>query len=426
MSSFTCSAIRVQQPSVTFYVGAVNATDLETICLPLRRAAGTGLFSRDIAEPESLSESQLNSLVRSLESPKFRTRSTELLTEERAQPYQRFLDEKRAVEIARYLQQPTACLPNSIILAVNVDLDEADVIVTARKESDMVEIILPRDGSSAVILDGQHRVAALRYLDAAVRNNFQVVVTFLVGVPFYQQAEIFAIINGKQKPVNKSIIYDLFGYAPIDASKEERLYEGLMAVSRFCSHVARILNSIKESPWMGKIKMRGPGDEGVISQAAVVEYLSALVEPKTFSTRLKVLPLLYSYFKNESAAGCASLLILYLRAVQLSRPEFWQNSKSLYWKTNGVAVMLRILHDEIMLAGGPEAVMDKYHAIVERWRRAPANDIKEPPKSGGGGIQTQLYERFFAVMFSLGEKQRIAEMREVLKEKLGEIGGLIR
>lgn len=95
-------------------------------------------------------------------------------------------------------------MPNSIILAVNVDLDESEVVIA--KESNLVDITLPREVTSAVILDGQHRVASFRYLDARVREEFQVIVTFLIGIPFYQQAEIFAIINGKQKPVNKSII----------------------------------------------------------------------------------------------------------------------------------------------------------------------------------------------------------------------------
>ena len=86
---------------------------------------------------------------------------------------------------------------------------------------------------------------------------------------FLPSGRNFAIANGKQKPVNKSIIFDLFGYAPREGAKDEKLYSGLMAVARFCSHVARILNHVDEWPWNNPIKMRGPGDPGVISQAAV-------------------------------------------------------------------------------------------------------------------------------------------------------------
>lgn len=424
MSDFHCSAIPVRQPSATFYVGAVKATELQTICRPLVRPAEAGLFGRETSETVVLSEGQLNALVRSLESKKFKARTTELLSEEREQPYQRFLDEKRAVQIARYLQQPSGLLPNSIILAVNVDFDESDVVHGDGRER--VKIVLPRSENSAVILDGQHRVAAFRYLDEKIRTAYEILVAFLIGIPFYQQAELFAIINGKQKPVNRSIIYDLFGYAPIGGNKDEQLYEGLMAISRFCSHVTRIVNRVPESPWQSKIKMRGPGDEGVISQAAVVEYLSALVEPKTFTNRLKVLPLLYSFFKDSDPAGCASLLILYVHAIQTALPEHWRNPKSLLWKNNGVAVILRILHDDLMLAGGADELMNGFRKVIARWKKAPQEDLKEPPKTGGGGVQNQLYDRFKATMFTAAELQRVMEMRERLKEKLVEIGGLVR
>lgn len=424
MSDFQCSVIPVRQPNVSFYVGAVKATELETICRPLTRPAEGGLLRRETSEPIELSEGQLSALVRSLGSKKFQMRVTELLSEEREQPYQRFLKEKRAIEIAQYLQQPSSLLPNSIILAVNVDLDEGDVVRSNERE--LAKIVLPRSENSAVILDGQHRVAAFRYLDEQIRRTYELIVTFLIGIPFYQQAELFAIINGKQKAVNRSIINDLFGYAPIGGNNEELLYEGLMAVSRFCSHVARILNRVSESPWQSKIKMRGPGDEGIISQAAVVEYLSALIEPKTLTKRLKVLPVLYAFFKESDPAGCAALLILYLRAIQTALPEHWQNPKSLLWKNNGVAVTLRVLHDDLILAGGTDELKNTFQHLVARWKKAPQQDIKEPPKTGGGGVQNQLYDRFKEAMYSTKELQRLTEMREHLEKNLIAIGGLVR
>src|SRR5205807_1083329 len=151
-------ALPVVQPNATFYVASIMAAELETICRPLARPSEGGLFTREVSEPVALSESQLNALVRSLQSPKFHARSIDLLSEERVQPYQRFYDEKRAVEIARYLKQPTSLLPNSIILAVNIDFDESDVVRRAGEK--LVEITLPKIQESAVILDGQHRVAA--------------------------------------------------------------------------------------------------------------------------------------------------------------------------------------------------------------------------------------------------------------------------
>ena len=424
MSDFICSAFAVRQPNATFYVASVNAVELQTICTPLARAGDAGLFGRDLSDPVALSEIQLQALVRSMDTRKFRANAMEILTEEREQPYQRFLDEKRAVQISRYIQQSTSMLPNSITLAVDISLDESDIVRV--DGNGHVSICLPRIGTSAVILDGQHRVAAFRYIDDRIRQNYELLVAFLIGIPFYQQAELFAIINGKQKPVNRSIIYDLFGYAPIDGDKDGQLYEGLMAVSRFCSHVTRILDRVTESPWKSKIKMRGPGDDGVISQAAVVEYLSALVEPKTSTKRLKILPLLYSFFKKSDPAGCASLVILYLSAIQSALPSHWGNKKSLLWKNNGIAVIVRILHDELILAGGSDKLMNAFPQVVARWRKAPEQDLVDPPKTGGGGVQNQLYEKFRAAMFNQSEVLRLEEMKEPLKENLIEIGGIVR
>jgi len=92
--------------------------------------------------------------------------------------------------------------PNSIILAVNVDLDESDVVKVGG--NGQAKITLPRNENSAVILDGQHRVAAFRYLDNKTRGTYEILVAFLVGIPFYQQAELFAIINGTQ--MHRSIL----------------------------------------------------------------------------------------------------------------------------------------------------------------------------------------------------------------------------
>lgn len=199
-----------------------------------------------------------------------------------------------------------------------------------------------------------------------------------------------------------------------------------MGIARFCSHVTRILNRFKESPWQSKIKMRGPGDEGIISQAAVVEYLSALVEPKTYTRRLKVLPVLYSLFKESDPAGCASLTILYLRAIQTALPEHWGNPKSLLWKNNGVAVIFRILHDDAILAGGNEELMNGFRTIIARWKKAPLQELIEPPKTGGGGVQNQLYDKFKSAMFSRMELQRLTAMTDRMKEELARIGGLVR
>lgn len=44
---------------------------------------------------------------------------------------------------------------------------------------------------------------------------------------------MFAVINGRQKQVSRSRIYDLLGYMPIkDPAMKERAYKGEMAIHR--------------------------------------------------------------------------------------------------------------------------------------------------------------------------------------------------
>lgn len=423
MNNFLCKALQVQQPNAIFYVASVSAEDLRTICRPLKSPKKTG-GEPDAVEPQQLSKDELDQLLISLESPKFRKQGVDMLSEKREEPYQRFLDERRSLEIANYLKESNALLPNSIILAVNTDLEES--LILKRIEDGLVEIDLPREQSSAVILDGQHRVEAFSYLPNSVQQDFQVVVTFLIGIPFYQQAELFAVINGKQKPVNKSIIYNLLGYAPIGGEAEHKLYEGILAVSRFCGHSTRILDNAEQSPWHSRIKMRGPGDSGLISQAAVVDYLMPMVQPKKYTARLKTLPVLFDFFKNSDAALCSALIIVYLSAIKSAQPEQWTNTNSLLWKNTGVAIVFRLLHDEIILTGDAKEMMRSFQNIVARWKKIPADKLQNSPKSGGGGIQNEIYEEFRQILFTSEELDSFPDKRDSIKNKLIESGGLIK
>ncbi len=69
--------------------------------------------------------------------------------------------------------------------------------------------------------------------------------------------------------------------------------------------------------------------------------------------------------------------------------------------------------------------MEAYKRIVERWRKAPGADLDKPPKTGGGGIQNELYNKFKIAMFSTHEIEKLATAQDSLKTKLLKLGGLI-
>jgi len=117
-------------------------------------------------------------------------------------------------------------------------------------------IKIPLQGRRAQTIDGQHRLVGLQ---AAINEKpeigeKEVLVSLCLHLTTKESATIFLNINSEQKPVPKSLIYDLFGEAVED--KEH-------AINR-AKDIIDILNEDKDSPFWGHIKYpgrpRGQGD----------------------------------------------------------------------------------------------------------------------------------------------------------------------
>jgi len=74
---------------------------------------------------------------------------------------------------------------------------------------------IPNEARSAQILDGQHRVAGLGEAleDRPALGNQMIPVAIYSGLDTRECANIFLSINTEQKPVPKSLVYDLYGIA---------------------------------------------------------------------------------------------------------------------------------------------------------------------------------------------------------------------
>lgn len=111
--------------------------------------------------------------------------------------------------------------------------------------------------NSAQVIDGQHRLAgfeeAIKEDDSIGDRN--VLVTLCIGLTTSKAAEIFLNINTEQKPVPKSLIYDLFGLIVND---EEH------SINR-AKDIATYLNEDKDSPLYNLIKFPGSpkGSKGI-------------------------------------------------------------------------------------------------------------------------------------------------------------------
>ncbi len=319
-------------------------------------------------------------------------------------------------------------MPNAVILATR---ESADVEVQELVPGNSVFKITVTWGEEEPlnILDGQHRIEALRKLKEdgyAEFENFMLPFSLLIDIPFYMQAETFAVINGRQKPVNRSLIYDLLGYMPMgDEVIRDRAYRSEVALHRFCHKVVKVLDASSKSPWNSLIKMRGAG-KGIVSQAAFVDQLALLTKPRKNSNRLQRLPLFYPYFRNNDLVGLAKLCVVYFLGVKAAWPQYWADEQalreSLFGKTNGIAVMFMVLHDLVILLGGVEAVTEE--AIMSFWGRAPSIRIEFPPAGGGRGYQNEWYRAIMQEIGGVELQSMLPQAFERARERLALLGGL--
>lgn len=426
MANISLRVLPVQQREITFYVTTVRASQLGELCSGLRVSPyrEPSVDEIGVQKPEDARK-----LVKSLENSAFakEVAAMQETSYDEDDPYQRILDKARVKEIAKYLLEEDSILPNSIILAAREDV----LVQFKKKESALLVEWEPETAKEPFnIIDGQHRVEGLKQIASEhpeEYRDFQVAVTVLVDLPFYVQAELFSVINGRQKPVSRSRIYDLLGYMPLkDQSTRRQAYIGEMAVQRFCHHAVKVLNTSSKSPWRGRVKMRGTG-QGVITQAALIDHLAVYLVPKRDRANMRYLPVLYPYFKASDMVGLARLLVMYFVGISLAWPDQWKTDEALgqclFGKTNGVAVMFAVLHDLIIESGDVGSLEIEF--VRKMWTKVPAPLISTPPRGGSKGYQAEVIAKSLRAMFGEKYDQDLRKKIDALKPKLRDVDALV-
>ena len=142
---------------------------------------------------------------------------------------QRPLVERRLKEIGQFIDAPSASFPNSVILAANYRADDGLIEEEdSRKWSLSIDengltgtLSIPTHAKLAPIIDGQHRLFGFNYATAQVRLDMPLLCAVFFDLPKPYQAFLFATINANQRPVSKSLTYELFGYNVEDESPEK-------------------------------------------------------------------------------------------------------------------------------------------------------------------------------------------------------------
>jgi DGQHR domain-containing protein len=288
-------------------------------------------------------------------------------------------------------------------------------------------IFLPKGEKIALIVDGQHRIAALKHLYYKVNDsltykgklvknivdesffpflrdrikNFDILCTLLINFDIYEQGEIFASVNFNQKPVNRSLYYDIFGSSPKTERNELKLSHDLV------SH----LNYNEDSVLKGLIDMLGERN-GIVSQSAVMENIMKLFG------RGKVWNDLYLDYRTEVGQDyklIGQFLRLYFRQIKNSFREYWPQEgvtksneyHSVLIKTTGMGAFIRLIND-IYTDINPdhkktkkelEQNLKEIFSKIEKNKKLYFDKESAFVKGAGQGLQAKLYKQ---IAFDLG------------------------
>lgn len=128
--------------------------------------------------------------------------------------FQRVLDEKRAQEIADYMDLGFGTIPSSIILSAQPD---ADLKLVGGGKT----IEFTYGPHSFLIIDGQHRVFGF----SKAKTKLRVPVVIYNGLSKQQESRLFIDVNTKQRPVPNELLLDLKKLADLEGDDEGLLRE---------------------------------------------------------------------------------------------------------------------------------------------------------------------------------------------------------
>lgn len=292
--------------------------------------------------------------------------------------HQRKLDLKRVRAIGRYLETRDAVFPGTIILAANtrratglVDANDTScwrIEASSDEDSPMCTVVVPTEEALVAVVDGQHRLNGFREVKKDLLD-MPLPCSIFMGLPTPQQAALFATINYNQKPVNKSITYELFGCSVDDEAQEYWPPEKLAVF------FTRRLSADASSPFYNHIKVaavdgrmimnsnRSGSEEWLVSTATIVEGILSLITRNAILDRDRMLnrlvgsykriqlekfdetgdqpPLRRLYVEGNNDPFIYKVLINYFQAVEAA---FWNRPTALALrKTAGIQALFQLL-----------------------------------------------------------------------------------
>ncbi|MBS1090635.1 DGQHR domain-containing protein [Gluconobacter sp. Dm-74] len=229
---------------------------------------------------------------------------------------QRDEDKGKIKNISKFCSEVDVIFPTPIIIAANSDVVHFD----------NGKIYISDNGNLGMVIDGQHRLLGIKRAYQEFGFSTSILIVFCFDIDPYSQAKIFSTINSNQKPVSKSLMYDLFG---LDDKR---------SIEKTCHEIAVSLNNDSESPFYKKIKILGKkmDESESLSQAA----FSGSIEKQIRSGSFK------KYYLDEQDAVIRKIIFNCFTSLKQNLSD---KNVSYFYKTAGYGGMMRAMSTIIQI-----------------------------------------------------------------------------
>lgn len=242
--------------------------------------------------------------------------------------YQRDVSTSRVNKLVKDLKENRVDLPTSILLNLR-DFDTDRHIV----DEGGSRFLFIQPGDELYVVDGQHRVAALRRL---VEENpdrwaeFEVPVVCMLGATPQEEMRQFYVVNSTAKSVRTDLALDLLKQR---AESEPGVMDSLIESGEVWKVRGQTLTEelAKTSAWKGRIRFPGdaPGETTIRSAGMVSSLKQVLATP---------------FFSQLGEQQQVSILDAYWKGLRKDVPEVFEDpSNYVMQKATGVMVMHGVL-----------------------------------------------------------------------------------
>jgi len=358
--------------------------------------------------------------------------------------FQREADSDRISSVSKFLNtEEYAFFPNTII--ANCDLindweetpidednsedeffafdNKPDFISFLKKDNETFYLYVPYLPKTVLVIDGQHRLEGLKKAESIVRESYDLLIAFIIGFDRSVIAKQFTTINYEQKPVNKSLLYQLTGEFTREINELS-----------FMHNVVKLLNELSESPFYARVKMLGRAPKGYssdakrklsISQAFLIDSMIRFVSAKAKGTFYP--PIFLKFYKNESEhIIIVRSLARYFNAVKKIKPEWETPDQSIISKGMGVTALLRVysfliqilVKDELSndINRISELRIEDYERVLNGLANVDFSSDGPYGKTGSGGSISKIKNDILQNLLYIKNPKNIKEYETTFKE----------